>query len=178
MQRLFGLLWFLCQLAILVSFIIFAASNYERVPLRFWPFKGEIYLAPWTILLAGTLFGFFLAALVSGWLRLKGFTTRRKVERRSKALESRVADLSEEAGSLRTQAKQDTVREATGALEAPAPQPPKREKNAPQRRTLSPPEAVPTAAEVRRKPALPEERNKETGMPDQGIHLEEFDNAR
>jgi len=78
-------------LAVLIVF--FAVNNRAPVTLYFEPFPVTVAMAPWLILFVGIFIGLAVAGAVSSWLRLKGFTARRKAEKRAKALEGEMADL-------------------------------------------------------------------------------------
>lgn len=89
-RRLF---WALFSLAL----IWLAVANRHGVtvsvaPLDIPEFNMPLYL----IFFVGILVGLILAAGVTGWLRLRAFTKRRKVERRADRLTEQVSELSEQ----------------------------------------------------------------------------------
>jgi len=100
---LFGLFWLILAVAI----GIFAASNPDAVYLRFWPLEARFAVAPWVVLMAGMALGVLLAAVISGWYRLKAFVRTRQTDRQNKRLTAANLSLNEEAGTLRAAAKHE-----------------------------------------------------------------------
>ncbi|WP_374762983.1 hypothetical protein [Yunchengibacter salinarum] len=83
-----------------VALVAFSVVNREAVPLAI-PFVGSLAVPLFLIFYAGIFFGLLVAGLITGWLRLKGFTRRRQAERRARHLEKQVGDLSEDAHRFR-----------------------------------------------------------------------------
>lgn len=100
--------------ALALFLILFAINNRESVVLSFEPIG---YIGPmplFVLLFVGIFIGLLAAAGVTGWLRLQGFTRRRKAERRADQLEEQVTALSEDAHQHRANkahaAASDTMR--------------------------------------------------------------------
>lgn len=84
-----------------VLLIFFAVNNRQGVVLSLEPFGFLPPVPVFLIFFAGIFVGLIAAAGVTGWLRLEGFTKRRKAERRASYLEEQVSALSEDAHKQR-----------------------------------------------------------------------------
>lgn len=110
-------LWIFCRRLLWVAFavllIFFAVNNRQNVVISLEPFG---YLAPvpafWLIFI-GIFIGLIAAAAVTGWLRLQGFTKRRKAERRADYLEGQVSALAEDAHLHRAEKAHNAASENT-----------------------------------------------------------------
>jgi len=92
-QLIRRLIWILIGLAL----IFFAVNNRSQVELSFEPLAGNYLIPVWWVLFAGIFIGLMVAAAVTSWLRLEGFTKRRKAERRADYLNNQMAAMAEDA---------------------------------------------------------------------------------
>ena len=73
--------------AVLALILIqFAISNRTPIMVGIWPIPYFLEIPAYSLLFAGIFIGLFMAALVTGWLRLQGFTKRRQLERQTKQM--------------------------------------------------------------------------------------------
>ena len=93
MKLLRGIFWFL----IAISLIFFSVNNRHDAGLKLDPFFTEVPPIPvYIILFIGIFVGIVVTGMSLSWLRLKGFTKHRKVERVASHLEEQVTTLSED----------------------------------------------------------------------------------
>jgi uncharacterized membrane protein YciS (DUF1049 family) len=93
MKLLRGIFWFL----IAISLIFFSVNNRHDAGLKLDPLFADVAPIPvYIILFAGIFIGILITGMSLSWLRLKGFTRRRKVERTASQLEEQVTTLSED----------------------------------------------------------------------------------
>ncbi len=76
--------------------ILFSVNNRQLVDVSLFPLEGDYAIPAFFLIFVGIFIGLLAAAGVTGWLRLKAFTRRRKAERRANELEGQVAALSED----------------------------------------------------------------------------------
>ncbi|TNE64610.1 MAG: DUF1049 domain-containing protein [Alphaproteobacteria bacterium] len=93
-----------------VALIFFSVNNRQAVQLVFEPFSLSFPVPAFLLLFAGMFIGLVVAAGVTGWLRLQGFTRRRKAERRAETLEREVASLAEDAHTTRAGRAHDAAK--------------------------------------------------------------------
>lgn len=86
-----------------IALIIFAINNRQITEISLAPLPYALPVPVWTVLFAGIFIGLVIAALVTGWLRLKGFTERRKAERRADYLDSQVTAMAEDTHKLKAE---------------------------------------------------------------------------
>ncbi|UTW58924.1 LapA family protein [Kordiimonas sp. SCSIO 12603] len=89
-RRLF---WLLIGLAL----VFFAVNNRTMVQISFEPFWSGFSMPLYLLLFIGIFIGLLVSAFVTGWLRLEGFTKRRKAERRAGYLEDQMSAMAEDA---------------------------------------------------------------------------------
>ena len=87
------LLW----ISIGVALVVFAVNNRVITEISLSPLPFSLSLPLWGLLFAGIFIGLIIAATVTGWIRLQGFTQRRKAERRAVYLDKQVTALAEDA---------------------------------------------------------------------------------
>jgi uncharacterized integral membrane protein len=103
------LVWILIGL----SLIFFAVNNRTGVELSFEPLAGRYFIPVWWVLFAGIFLGIGVSAAVTSWLRLEGFTKRRKAERRADYLDAQMALMAEDAHEGRAQRAHKAASEDT-----------------------------------------------------------------
>jgi uncharacterized membrane protein YcjF (UPF0283 family) len=108
-RRLFWLL-----LAALL--VLFSINNRDWLVLSFDPFPVSVTLPVYGILFLGIFIGLMVAGMVTGWLRLQGFTKRRQVERRANYLECQVSAMAEDAHKAHAATAHAAASEAAEAL--------------------------------------------------------------
>ncbi len=91
------LLW----LIVGVALIIFAVNNRQITEISFAPLPYGIPAPIWAVLFAGIFIGLIISAFVTGWLRLQGFTKRRKAERRADYLDGQMAAMAEDTHKIK-----------------------------------------------------------------------------
>ena len=93
MKRIGWLLYWLVAGGLMVLSVIFATSNLDHVPLKFWPFPGEASVPLFLLAIAVFGVGFFSGAIIA-WIN--GGKTRgraRRAERLAREEEREIADL-------------------------------------------------------------------------------------
>lgn len=85
-----------------IVLVFFAVNNRVRVPVSFDPLFGSENIPIYIILFAGIFIGLMVAAVVTSWLRLEGFTKRRKAERRADYLDDQMSAMAEDAHQVRS----------------------------------------------------------------------------
>ncbi|NVJ70096.1 MAG: hypothetical protein HWE08_07070 [Alphaproteobacteria bacterium] len=88
-------------IALALFLVFFSVNNRGPVLLSFDPFDVAFSVPAFLLVFLGIFIGLSLAAGVTGWLRLKGFTRRRQAERRATYLEDQVSALSEDVHKVR-----------------------------------------------------------------------------
>jgi uncharacterized integral membrane protein len=101
-----------------IFLIFFAVSNRTRVTLSFEPFGTAGNIPVFLVLFAGIFIGLILAAGVTGWLRLKGFTRRRQAERRASSLEQQVSTLSEDVHKAHAAEAHEAARDGASGTQS------------------------------------------------------------
>ncbi len=91
------LLWLIVGIAL----IVFAVSNRQITEISFAPLPYSILIPIWAVLFAGIFIGLIISAFVTGWLRLEGFTKRRKAERRADYLDSQMSAMAEDTHKIK-----------------------------------------------------------------------------
>jgi H+/Cl- antiporter ClcA len=86
-------LWAVFALAL----IAFAIENRQLVTVSLGPLGQLSNIPVFLLLFLGIFIGLIAAGAVTGWLRLKGFTERRKAVRRANALEEQMSAMAEDA---------------------------------------------------------------------------------
>jgi len=110
-----------------LALIFFAVKNRDSVPVSFEPLLGIYDVPVWVLLFAGIFIGLAVSAAVTSWLRLEGFTKRRKAERRADYLDNQMALMAEDAHKGRavhahaaaSEGAQDTPPSSTASLAKP-----------------------------------------------------------
>ncbi|WP_308911172.1 LapA family protein [Pseudokordiimonas caeni] len=92
-----------------VLLVFFAVNNRAPVTIAFEPFPFTVTMPLWLVLFVGIFVGLAVAGMVTSWLRLKGFTARRKAERRAKSLEGEMADLTARAQDAERSATENAI---------------------------------------------------------------------
>jgi len=87
------LAWILIGLCL----IFFSVNNRGAVEISFRPLAESYAIPIWWILFAGIFIGLIVSAAVTSWLRLEGFTKRRKAERRADYLDDQMSAMAEDA---------------------------------------------------------------------------------
>ncbi len=103
---------------LLMGFVLvfFAVNNRSVVDLSFAPFFGSFAVPIYLILFAGIFIGLAVAAFVTSWLRLEGFTKRRKAERRADYLGDQMSAMAEDAYVTQAARARETAKTGGDAL--------------------------------------------------------------
>jgi len=109
------LTWILIGLAL----IFFAVNNRGSVELSFAPIAGNYLIPIWWVLFTGIFIGLVVAAAVTSWLRLEGFTKRRKAERRAEYLDEQMTAMAEDAYEGKAHRAHSAASEDETGLAAP-----------------------------------------------------------
>lgn len=80
-----------------VALVIFAVNNRQITEISLAPMPFSISMPVWGLVFIGIFIGLIVSATVTGWIRLKGFTKRRKAERRADYLDGQMAAMTEDA---------------------------------------------------------------------------------
>lgn len=91
------LIWLLIGLAL----IVFAVSNRHITEISFSPVPYGVKVPVWAVLFTGIFIGLLIASFVTGWLRLKGFTARRKAERRAEEMGAQMSAMAEDSHKIK-----------------------------------------------------------------------------
>lgn len=105
------LLKFLIWLLVAAVLIWLAISNRQPVFVNFMILRTSLETQLYVVFFAGILTGLLVAGSVTGWLRLKSFTARRKAERTVKAMETDMESLRETTFKAEEKATQASGRE-------------------------------------------------------------------
>lgn len=111
MESLGRLLKVLVWVLVAIVLVWLAVSNRQPVFVNFMVLKTSIETQLYVVFFAGIFVGLIAAGIVTGWLRLKGFTARRKAERTVKAMESDMESMRETTIKAEGTAAQATARE-------------------------------------------------------------------
>ena len=106
MKRIGWLLYWLVAGGLMVLSVNFTTSNLDSVPLKFWPFPGEVVMPLFLFAIAVFGLGFFSGACIV-WVN--GSKTRgraRRAERLVREDERKIADLKRKLEALKTQKRE------------------------------------------------------------------------
>lgn len=106
-------------LALGLALVFFAVNNRDMVHLSFEPLWGGFSLPLYLLLFIGIFIGIAVSAFVTGWLRLEGFTKRRKAERRAGYLEDQMSAMAEDAYTTQAARARETAQNGGSALAKP-----------------------------------------------------------
>jgi hypothetical protein len=102
------LFWFILG----IGLIFFSVNNRHDAELSFDPFAVNIPPIPiYFILFTGIFIGILITGLSLNWLRLIGFTERRRAERMASNLEVQVSSLSEDVHKNKAEQAHRTIDE-------------------------------------------------------------------
>lgn len=94
--------------AVALVILYFSITNRHLVPVYLLPGYDSLPLPLYLIFFFGVFTGLITASLVTGWLRLKGFTARRKAERTAIEKTTEIESLQDELNDKRTQQMKET----------------------------------------------------------------------
>ncbi|PCI64370.1 MAG: hypothetical protein COB37_01995 [Kordiimonadales bacterium] len=97
-----------------IVLVFFAVNNRADVAVSFDPLFGSYAIPIYIILFAGIFIGLMVAAVVTSWLRLEGFTKRRKAERRADYLDDQMSAMAEDAHQVRSTRAHNAASEDVG----------------------------------------------------------------